>query len=143
MSSVKLMFIIYFCVFVMIFVVDRIRIELVHDAIGDALSQALDAGLIQGTDDASRSLGELQLDMNAAQIAVNEVLKSNLKLDNGLSNDDYKDSQLDVTMVYQNGTPRLEAVFSTHITLYSGTMVGIGEYPIRIPKRTPYLTNYK
>lgn len=143
MSAVKIMFVVFFCTFGLLFGIDLTRFYLAYDAISKGLSQSVDAGLIAGTDDTTRALGELQLNMDATRIAVRDVLKNNLSLDDALQNDNFKNSQLDIQLIYTNGNPRLEAVFSTHLSLVAGKMIGLPEYPLKIPKRTPYLSIYK
>lgn len=143
MSAHKYMFAILFGAFFLFVMSDVLRIWFAYDKIAKALSQSVDAGLIQGTDESTLNLGKLQINLNDAQSGIISVLKSNLRLDNALESDVYTGSQLSVQMTYMNGIPRLEATFSTHISLIAGKMFGYTAYPMQINKRTPYLMNYK
>lgn len=143
MSPVKIIFVVFFSTFFLVLGVDLTRFYVAYDAIAKALAQSVDAGLIAGTDDDTRSLGKLEVDLVSAKVAATDILRKNLKLDSGLENDNFKNSSLQIQIVYTNDVPRLEGVFSTHLNLYAGKLFGLSEFPLRIPKRTPYINTYR
>jgi Flp pilus assembly protein TadG len=142
-SGFKIIFYILFSVVFTVIFTDVFRIYAAHQKIADALAQSVDAGLIAGTDQDTRSAGKLEIDLNKARAGVTNILMNNLKLDNRLENRFFTGSQLDIRLQYRNGSPRLESTFKTNIPIYSTKLFGFSEYSITVPKKTPYLTDFK
>ncbi|CAN7767081.1 hypothetical protein LJR153_007307 [Paenibacillus sp. LjRoot153] len=142
-SGVKIiLFILISVVFTVVFT-DVFRVYAAHQKIADALAQAVDAGLIAGTDQDTRSAGKLEIDINKANAGVKEILRNNLNLNNQLENKLFTSSYLVIRIQYRKGSPRLESTFSTNIAIYSTKIFGLREYTITVPKKTPYLTGFK
>jgi len=107
------------------------------------MTQAVDAGLIQGGIQEDIRSGFVRLDESLARSAVRDTVQSNLKLNSQLTNEGYKNSNLQTNITYRNGQPRLEAQFNTQISLTAGRLVGLSTYSLTVTKKTPYMAKYK
>lgn len=139
------MALIIFGAFALCFLTDFVNITLTQMQIEKAIADGLDAAIIAATEENQHQRGNQELDMIAAEQAMRSTLQKTLKLDSSLNSKKFLSSGMQVSVTYLSGTnriPRLESTFNTKITLISGRIFGITDYPMSITRKTPYLGEF-
>ncbi|GAC42085.1 hypothetical protein PPOP_1442 [Paenibacillus popilliae ATCC 14706] len=119
-------------------------VYIARNVISDALSSAIDSAIIYGTIASDVGRGEVRLDRDKVKQGITAMLKANLRLDDSLSSETFRRGKLAVQVTHNSdGVPRVEAEFSAEIDIGIMRLFGQDEYTIRVPRKTPYLTEYK
>ncbi|CAH8248448.1 hypothetical protein WJ0W_007116 [Paenibacillus melissococcoides] len=143
-SGIKVIFVIYFLVIGFIVTVEVQSVYTAREEIKKALIIAVDSGIIHGTVSGDTGRGDVRLDETRVRQGVVSVLRKNLNLDETLSSDAFRKGRLEVKVTHNsNGVPRVEAVYRGTLRIGIMRLVGMDGYEIEVPKRTPYLTEYK
>ncbi|BFH18234.1 hypothetical protein J6TS7_20800 [Paenibacillus dendritiformis] len=143
-SGIKLIFWIYFLVLLAITGFYIQHVFNAEDVISRALGPSIDGGIIHGTISSDTGRGGVRLDEARVRQGIVMLMRKNLGLDASLSSDTFRNGRLEIVLTHNSeGVPRVEAVYSAEIEIGIMRLVGQDGYTIRVPKKTPYLTEYK
>lgn len=143
-SGLRLIFFIYFLVLLVITAYYVQSVYIARNVISDALSSSIDSAIIYGTISDDVRYGRVGLDEKKVKEKLHEMLRINLRLDKSLHSETYQNGKLEVNFTHNSdGVPRVEAEFSAEIDIGIMKLFGQDGYTIRVPRETPYLTEYK
>jgi len=132
-----------FGLLISILIMDITKVMMVRSRIINTVEHSLDAALVGGVNLENEFNGRLYIDESKGTNYALTLLKSGLKLNDQLENNNLKDTTFQVSYIQDSERPKVSAEISTVITALSTKVVGLEGVPITIRKTQYHLGKFK